>query len=109
MLCRVRSEQCADIVLQQHDIRALVRFELLEAVVRLGIAKYLKGGHTNDVSDAVAMLCEQVCHVCVAVLCMRVLNCGTNIGGCPQNIRPHLGPAAAMFDSNTFRKEKLYK
>jgi len=95
--------------------RALCRFELLEAVVRLAISKYLKvgcgqcrlcragqhltgsasscvcgcdaqkqkGGHTTDVSDSVAMLCEQ-------------------------NIRPYLEPMQDQFDSDVFRKNRLY-
>ena len=43
-----------------------------------------QGGHTTDVSDSVAMLCEQ-------------------------NIRPYLEPMQEIFDSDVFRKERLYK
>ena len=51
-----------------NDDRALMRFEFLECVVRIAIAKYLKSGATDDVSDAVTMLCER--------------NLQTNLGMC---------------------------
>lgn len=63
--------------------RALMRFELLEAVLRLGIAKYLQSGATHDVSDSVTMLCER-------------------------NIQPGLGRNRELFDSNEFRRTRLY-
>jgi hypothetical protein len=65
-----------------NDDRALMRFEFLDCVVRIAIAKYLKSGATNDVSDALVMLCEQ-------------------------NIKPNLD-AEAVHDSNDFRKSRLY-
>ena len=43
-----------------------------------------QGGHTTDVSDSVAMLCEQ-------------------------NIRPYLEPMQHTFDSDVFRRERLYR
>eukprot|EP00946_MAST-07B_sp_MAST-7B-sp1_P005304 g5304.t1 len=65
-----------------NDDRALMRFEFLDCVVRIAIAKYLKSGVTNDVSDALKMLCEQ-------------------------NIQANLGPEA-LHDSNDFRRERMY-
>ena len=65
-----------------NDDRALMRFEFLDCVVRIAIAKYLKSGATNDVSDSLVMLCEQ-------------------------NIKPNLD-AEAVHDSNDFRKDRLY-
>ena len=65
-----------------NDDRALMRFEFLDCVVRIAIAKYLKSGVTNDVSDALKMLCEQ-------------------------NIKANLGPEA-LHDSNDFRRERMY-
>jgi hypothetical protein len=65
-----------------NDDRALMRFEFLECVVRIAIAKYLKSGQTNDVSDALVLLCEQ-------------------------NLQENLGPEA-VHDSNDFRKDRLY-
>ena len=75
-------EDKASKVNKQNDDRALMRFEFLEVVVRIAIQKYLRSGDTDDVSDAVRMLCEQ-------------------------NIRPSLGPEA-VHDSNVFRKNRLY-
>ena len=65
-----------------NDDRALMRFEFLDCVVRIAIAKYLKSGITNDVSDALQMLCEE-------------------------NIEKNLGPEA-LHDSNDFRRERMY-
>ena len=36
--------------------RALMRFEFLQCLVRVAIAKYIKGGHTRDVSEALETL-----------------------------------------------------
>ncbi len=65
-----------------NDDRALMRFEFLGCIVRLSVAKYVKSGATDDVSDAVCLLCDR-------------------------NIDAHLGPAA-IHDSNEFRKDRLY-
>ena len=40
--------------------KALVRFEFLEALCRIGVAKFLLGGHTTDVSAAITMLCGHI-------------------------------------------------
>eukprot|EP00505_MAST-04D_sp_SCG-Rhode-Island_P000787 Stramenopile-MAST_4_protein_787 len=65
-----------------NDDRALMRFEFLECVVRIAVQKYLRSGDTDDVSDAVRMLCDR-------------------------NIRPNLGKEAVN-DSNDFRRERMY-
>ena len=65
-----------------NDDRALMRFEFLECVVRIAVAKFLKSGKTDDVSDALKMLCNQ-------------------------NILPNLD-AEAVHDSNDFRKNRMY-
>eukprot|EP00943_MAST-04B_sp_MAST-4B-sp1_P009198 g9198.t1 len=65
-----------------NDDRALMRFEFLEVVIRIAVQKYLRSGDTDDVSDAVRMLCEQ-------------------------NIKPNLDDEA-IHDSNQFRKHRLY-
>ncbi len=65
-----------------NDDRALMRFEFLDCVVRIAIAKYLKSGDTDDVSDALEWLCER-------------------------NIKGNLGPEA-VHDSNDFRKSRMY-
>ncbi|PNH02618.1 hypothetical protein TSOC_011369, partial [Tetrabaena socialis] len=61
---------------------AMMRYEFLEAIVRLAIAKYGKGQVTDDLPTAVAMMIEK-------------------------NIIPHLVPGAVL-NSNTFRNERLY-
>ena len=65
-----------------NDDRALMRFEFLEVVIRIAVQKYLRSGDTDDVSDAVRMLCDK-------------------------NIRPNLDDEA-IHDSNQFRKHRLY-
>ncbi len=64
--------------------RALCRFELLEALIRLADAKYRKPKIAPCMSDAVRMLCEL-------------------------NIKPVLEPLARFVDSNVFREEQLYQ
>ncbi|KAG2438847.1 hypothetical protein HXX76_005387 [Chlamydomonas incerta] len=61
---------------------AMMRYEFLEAIVRLAISKYGKGQATDDLPTAVAMLLEK-------------------------NIIPNLVPGAVIA-SNTFRNERLY-
>jgi len=65
-----------------NDDLALMRFEFLEIIVRIAIAKYGKGVATDDVSDAVDILCER-------------------------SIGPCLCEEAAL-DPNVFRRERLY-
>eukprot|EP00198_Chlamydomonas_reinhardtii_P003541 XP_001692877.1 flagellar associated protein [Chlamydomonas reinhardtii] len=61
---------------------AMMRYEFLEAIVRLAISKYGKGQATDDLPTAVTMLLEK-------------------------NIIPNLVPGAVI-QSNTFRSERLY-
>ncbi|GIL66635.1 hypothetical protein Vafri_20126 [Volvox africanus] len=61
---------------------AMMRYEFLEAIVRLAIAKYGKGQQTDDLATAVTLLIER-------------------------NILPNLVPGA-LHNSNTFRTERLY-
>ncbi|KAK9816567.1 hypothetical protein WJX72_002063 [[Myrmecia] bisecta] len=65
-----------------NDEHALMRFEFLEAVVRLGIAKYGRSQETDNVAEAVATLIER-------------------------NLMPSLPPGALII-SNEFRNERLY-
>ena len=67
-----------------NDDRALMRFEFLECVVRIAIAKYLKSGATDDVSDAVTMLCER--------------NLQTNLGMCRCDCADVTPPLALLFN-----------
>ena len=67
---------------EMNDDRALMRFEFLGCIVRLSVAKFIKSNVTDDVSDAVCLLCDR-------------------------NIDAHLGPEA-VHDSNDFRKDRLY-
>ncbi|KXZ56071.1 hypothetical protein GPECTOR_2g953 [Gonium pectorale] len=61
---------------------AMMRYEFLEAIVRLAIAKYGKGQATDDLATAVTMLIEK-------------------------NIIPNL-VSGALVNSNSFRTERLY-
>ncbi|DBA81483.1 TPA: hypothetical protein ACH3X1_007263 [Trebouxia sp. C0004] len=65
-----------------NDEHALMRFEFLEAIVRLAVAKYGKAQQTESVATAVQMLCEQ-------------------------NLMPGVR-AVALTAPNTFRTERLY-
>jgi len=65
-----------------NEDNALLRFEFIEVLIRLALAKYGNGIETYDVSDAVSMLFER-------------------------NISPNLPPEAAI-DSDKFRIERLY-
>eukprot|EP00878_Enallax_costatus_P045018 GHUV01053851.1.p1 GENE.GHUV01053851.1~~GHUV01053851.1.p1 ORF type:complete len:472 (+),score=157.43 GHUV01053851.1:213-1628(+) len=65
-----------------NDEHALMRFEFMEAVVRLALAKYGKGQATDDLGIAVELLFER-------------------------NLLPRL-PPMAMLVSNDFRTERLY-
>lgn len=60
----------------------MMKYEFIEALVRLGIAKYGKGQATADVAEALDMLMEK-------------------------NFLPNF-PDMAKIDTNTFRKERLY-
>jgi len=61
---------------------ALARFEFIEAMIRLAVAKYGKGVATNEVSDAIQMILSQ-------------------------NVEPNL-KLVANLDPNDFRKDRLY-
>jgi hypothetical protein len=61
---------------------ALMRFEWVEIIIRLGIAKFFESGVTQDPSNAVEMLCNN-------------------------HILPHL-EIAATHQRNDFRKDRLY-
>ncbi|KAK9825957.1 hypothetical protein WJX74_001162 [Apatococcus lobatus] len=65
-----------------NDEHALMRFEFLEAVVRLAVAKYGKGQATESVAEAVKMLMDK-------------------------NITPNLQQDAQV-DPNVFRNTRLY-
>ncbi|DBA90981.1 TPA: hypothetical protein ACH3X2_004190 [Trebouxia sp. C0005] len=65
-----------------NDEHALMRFEFLEAIVRLAVAKYGKAQQTESVATAVQMLCEQ-------------------------NLMPGVR-SVALTAPNTFRTERLY-
>lgn len=67
---------------KENDDRALMRFEFVEAVVRLAIAKHGMKTDTDDVSEAVDMLLER-------------------------EIIPNLCPEATE-DADVFRRERLY-
>jgi hypothetical protein len=62
--------------------RALLRFEFIQVLVRLAIAKFIHGKRMDDISDAVAALFEEL-------------------------ILPNLCPAA-LHDDNVFREKRLY-
>lgn len=61
---------------------AMMRYEVIEAICRIGLGKYGKGIETLDVAGAIRMLLER-------------------------NIVPRLSPACSI-DSNQFRNERLY-
>ena len=61
---------------------ALMRFEWVEIIIRLGIAKFFESGVTQDPSNAVEMLCNN-------------------------HILPHLH-VAATHQRNDFRRDRLY-
>ncbi|WIA12059.1 hypothetical protein OEZ85_012136 [Tetradesmus obliquus] len=65
-----------------NDEHAMMRFEFMECIVRLAIAKYGKGQSTDDLALAVELLFER-------------------------NLLPRLNPMAALV-SNDFRTERLY-
>ncbi|KAK3251875.1 hypothetical protein CYMTET_38797 [Cymbomonas tetramitiformis] len=78
-----RKEAAAQKLLaDENDDRALMRFEFVEAVVRLAIAKHGMKTDTDDVSEAVDMLLER-------------------------EIIPNLCPEATE-DADVFRHERLY-
>ncbi|KAF5827857.1 hypothetical protein DUNSADRAFT_18612 [Dunaliella salina] len=65
-----------------NDDNALVRFELLEIIVRMAIGKFIAPKVISDVSDSVALLFDEF-------------------------IEPNL-PAVAKIDTNDFRRNRLY-
>ncbi|GMH33927.1 hypothetical protein BSKO_01761 [Bryopsis sp. KO-2023] len=62
--------------------QALMRFEFMEAIVRIGISKYIKSQETDDICQSVQMLMDQ-------------------------NIYPNL-PLPATIEPNDFRNSRLY-
>eukprot|EP00879_Flechtneria_rotunda_P024201 GHRR01025649.1.p1 GENE.GHRR01025649.1~~GHRR01025649.1.p1 ORF type:complete len:986 (+),score=357.96 GHRR01025649.1:892-3849(+) len=65
-----------------NDEHAMMRFEFMEAIVRLALAKYGKGQATDDLGRAVELLFER-------------------------NLLPRMNPKA-MLVSNDFRSDRLY-
>jgi len=65
-----------------NDDHGLMKFEMMEAIFRLAIAKHGKGVDTNDPIEALNMLFEM-------------------------DVIPHL-PAYALIDKNTFTQNRLY-
>jgi len=68
---------------EANDDLALMRFEFLEIIVRIAIAKFGRGVETDDVSDAVDILCQRC-------------------------VDPNLCPEAVI-DNNEFRRDRLYR
>lgn len=67
---------------RENDDEALMRFEWLEALVRISIAKYIQDKQmTNDISEAVGLFCKE--HL-------------------------HRLPPEATLDTNEFRRNRLY-
>ena len=73
--------------------RALLRFELVEVLVRVALAKYFDSGQTDDPSEALELLCE------------------TNLTRGLAHARAHGGGggrAGGWDDANAFRRAYLY-
>jgi len=67
---------------EENDDNSLMRFEFIEVIVRISLARFGKGVETNDASEAVDLLCNRL-------------------------IQPNLC-AEAVLDPNAFRHERLY-
>ena len=76
----ISKDQAAANALNQD--RALMRFEYIEALVRIAVAKYVKPGHMSDLSDALNALLE------------------TDLRG--------RVPREALHDPDAFRRSRLY-